>query len=194
MSGRPKIFDEAAVIDKAIALFWTQGYEGTSTDALLEAMGIGKGSFYLAFKGGKKELFEKALLQFSRRELTMLREILTASKDPIATLRNFFLDIAASPKKTHLKGCFMGNTIAELSSLDPSLTKQAAQLLKDLEALFLEVIRKAVENKQLKTQQDPVVLARYLLNLWNGLGITRRMYPDQKTLTDLIALQLTLLH
>ena len=65
MAGRPKIFEEKDIINKAIEVFWTKGYEAASSDDLLAAMGIGKGSFYLAFKGGKKELYEKSLEQFS---------------------------------------------------------------------------------------------------------------------------------
>ena len=54
MAGRPKIFDEQEVISKASQIFWEKGYEAASAEELLKAMGIGKGSFYLFFKGGKK--------------------------------------------------------------------------------------------------------------------------------------------
>jgi AcrR family transcriptional regulator len=46
---RPKLFDPAAVISKALPLFWRQGYEGTHMPELLDAMGLGKASFYNAF-------------------------------------------------------------------------------------------------------------------------------------------------
>jgi TetR/AcrR family transcriptional repressor of nem operon len=52
MTGRPKTFDERAVIERAQRVFWRRGYSAASTDELLAAMGIGKGSFYLAFPGG----------------------------------------------------------------------------------------------------------------------------------------------
>jgi len=54
MAGRPKIFDEQDVINKAIEVFWGKGYEAASADELLKAMNIGKGSFYLSFRGGKR--------------------------------------------------------------------------------------------------------------------------------------------
>src|SRR5690606_4205010 len=65
MAGRPKIFDEKEAIRKATDVFWKNGYEASSTEELLSAMGIGKGSFYLHFKGGKKELYQRSLDLFS---------------------------------------------------------------------------------------------------------------------------------
>lgn len=55
MAGRPKIFDEREAIQNATEIFRNKGYDTASAEELLNAMGIGKGSFYLAFKGGKQE-------------------------------------------------------------------------------------------------------------------------------------------
>jgi TetR/AcrR family transcriptional regulator, transcriptional repressor for nem operon len=62
-AGRPKDFDEGAVLDKAVDLFWKQGYEATNLEQLLAAMGMGKGSMYHNF-GNKREVFKLALNKF----------------------------------------------------------------------------------------------------------------------------------
>lgn len=193
MSGRPKIFDEHEVIDKAADLFWRQGYEATSTEDLLTEMGIGKGSFYLAFKGGKKELFEKALTQNSERAITRFKKEIAEATDPIEYIRQFFRGITLSPKKIHQRGCIMGNTVAELSHTDALLMKKAAHHLQELEGLFHQALLRGKELGKLHTKQDPALLARLLLNNWNGLGITRRIYPDNETLGELIEMQLKIL-
>jgi TetR/AcrR family transcriptional repressor of nem operon len=193
MSGRNRIFDEKEVIDKAIALFWTQGYEASSTDGLLAAMGIGKGSFYHAFPGGKQELFEKAMEQFNNKGISRLRKDLLAGAAPIARIRAFFLEIADGSKAEHERGCFFGNTIAELSVINTPLKNKAVKLLRQLEQLFYEALQSAQEQGALPAKEDPAVLARYLLNLWNGLNITRRMYPDAALLKPLIEMQLKIL-
>jgi TetR/AcrR family transcriptional repressor of nem operon len=190
MAGRPKIFEEQAVIDQATNLFWQRGYEATSTEALLAAMGIGKGSFYLSFKGGKRELFEKTLDQFNQRALQRFCNELNESSQPVEYIRNFFRKVATAPSEVHQNGCYLGNTIAEAASTDRLLMEKAAHLLKQLESLFEEVIRAAQREGQLVTQEDPALLARYLLTVWNGLNITRRMYPEAAVLTPLIEMQL----
>jgi len=193
MRGRSKIFDEKEVIQKARDIFWSKGFEASSTEELLAAMGIGKGSFYHSFEGGKKQLFEKVLDQLSNEGIRQLKEKLSKSKKPIDVIRAFFRSIASDNKKNHLLGCFLGNTVAELSNIDHGLTVKAITLLKRLEQVFFEVIKNAQESGELKSKEDPNVIANYLITTWNGLSITRRMYPEVKILKPLIELQLKLI-
>lgn len=54
--GRPRSFDEHAVIAAAGKAFTDLGYEATSIDDLLQATGLHRGSLYQAF-GSKRGLF-----------------------------------------------------------------------------------------------------------------------------------------
>ena len=58
--GRPRTFDEEAVLDALTALFWRQGYEATSMADIVEASGLNKSSLYNTF-GSKQELFATIL-------------------------------------------------------------------------------------------------------------------------------------
>lgn len=58
-SGRPREFKDNAVIDAAMEVFWDNGYESCSTEALCNKTGLGRGSLYNAF-GSKHELYEQA--------------------------------------------------------------------------------------------------------------------------------------
>lgn len=193
MSGRPKIFEEEEVISKAVALFWLKGYEASSTEELLVAMGIGKGSFYLAFKGGKRELFEKVLTAVSKRELKQLRDKLAIADNQVEVIKNLFRSIGLASKETNEKGCLFGHTIADFSARDLALTNIAAKHLQQLEEIFHQVILQAREKEQLKTNEDPLLLASHLITMWNGLGITRRISSQSGSLTALIEMQLKVL-
>ena len=58
--GRPRGFDEATAVDAATALFCERGYDGTSVDDLVRALGVHRGSLYQAF-GSKRGLWLRAL-------------------------------------------------------------------------------------------------------------------------------------
>ena len=193
MAGRPKIFEETEVINKAIEVFWTQGYGASSSDDLLAAMGIGKGSFYLAFKGGKKELYEKSLEQFSSLYKNRLLNGIAESEDTIAFLRDFFIGMVDDSELKKSRGCYIGNALTQMSNSDADTKLIAARLLTDTEKIFTAVIKEAQKTGRLKTTERPEILGRYLINLWNGINITRRMHPNDETLKDMIRLNLQVL-
>ena len=62
---RSKEFEETVVLDKAMRLFWEQGYEKTSMTDLVEHMGIHRRSLYDTF-GDKHSLFLKAMDRYDR--------------------------------------------------------------------------------------------------------------------------------
>ena len=74
--GRPRNFDRAQALRKAMEVFWSKGYEGASLTDLTAAMGINSPSLYGAF-GSKEGLFREAVQLYrdtdgaaSRRALT----------------------------------------------------------------------------------------------------------------------------
>lgn len=74
--GRPRNFEQDAVIAQAMEAFWTNGYASTSPADLAEATGVAKGSLYHAF-GSKRELFGKALDCYDRTGSEMTEEFLS---------------------------------------------------------------------------------------------------------------------
>lgn len=191
-AGRPKDFDEAAVLDKAVDIFWRQGYEATSLEQLLEAMNIGKGSMYHNF-GNKREVFKLALNRFMHNFSGWFVSEISKATDPIDFIRDFFRSIPQQHGNDHKKGCFLGNTVAELACIDPGLEKLAVEHLAKIEQTFYVYIKNAQANGKIKSKEDARLLARHLINLWNGLNITRRMYQQPKDLLPLVNLQLKIL-
>jgi len=193
MAGRPKIFDENQAIEKATEVFRSKGYNTASADELLEAMGIGKGSFYLAFKGGKQELYVRSIKQFAEHFNQKIAQAIENSDDRIQFIKKFFIGLADAKDCDIERGCYLGNALVQLSEKDESIKKITAELLKGLQKIFAKVIRQAQENRQLKTQENPEILAWHLTNLWNGIHVTRRMENSPEIIRPMIEMNLKLL-
>ena len=79
---RPREFDEAKALEKAIKCFWERGYKATSMRELATKMGISAPSLYNTY-GDKHALFAQALeryLDHSARALIKRFEELAATK------------------------------------------------------------------------------------------------------------------
>src|SRR4029453_7426577 len=73
--GRPRAFDVDEALDRALEVFWRQGYEGTALSDLTAKMGINRPSLYATF-GNKEALFRKVLDRYAERPAAYIREAL----------------------------------------------------------------------------------------------------------------------
>jgi len=64
--GRKRAFDKEVVLDKAMRLFWTNGYSGTSVANLSSELGINTSSLYGTF-GNKEQLFQDSLAHYVKQ-------------------------------------------------------------------------------------------------------------------------------
>ncbi|WP_297086470.1 TetR/AcrR family transcriptional regulator [uncultured Draconibacterium sp.] len=63
---RNKAYNEQEVLEKAMNVFWENGYETTSMHQLEKAMGINKFSIYASF-GSKSGLLEKSISCYAQK-------------------------------------------------------------------------------------------------------------------------------
>src|SRR6218665_2548807 len=185
MRGRPTIYEDSNIIKKAQEVFWQKGYSATSLSDLQKATGAGAGSFYNTFKGGKKEVFQKAV-QERRLAFTAFQNELSKSESPLELIKDFFRSIAKADQNEHLKGCIIANTVVEMTFIDEDLESSAVQILKEVELMFTEVIKSEQLKGTIKTKTSPEILGKYLITFWCGLNTLRRMYPDENVLKDQI--------
>jgi AcrR family transcriptional regulator len=104
LRGRPREFCVDDALSKALRIFWTKGYEGTSLNDLTEAMGITRPSLYAAF-GNKEALFRKALDLYEREKLEYIGRALTqpTAREVAEVLLRGAVDNASSSDEPH--GC-----------------------------------------------------------------------------------------
>lgn len=179
MSGRYREFDENEALENAAHVFWLKGFDAATTEDLLAAMKLNKGSMYNAF-GNKRQLFLQAFHAFSQRFLHNTKQIFKNHDNPVEAIKEIFYSVArASDPIMHSKGCFYVNILGEMSGLDDELAELAQQKLKDVEAVFYKELKRGMENGYINCSLDPLTMSKYLVNLWNGMSISRRLYSKE---------------
>lgn len=193
MAGRPNNFNVIELIDKATEVFWKKGYESTSSKDLMHAMQIGQGSFYNSFKGGKKELYQRSLIRTFNIAKTQFNKGIIKYDNPLEFIKFFFLMTIERSEKDKQKGCYSGNTLVESSFIDQELQELSIKLLQELEEEFEKAFITAQEKGFLSQDKSSKVLAKYFLNLWNGINVTLRMDPDISLMKKMMQISIKIL-
>lgn len=171
---RARNFDEQVALERAMEVYWAKGYEGTSINDLVAAMGINKGSLYNTF-GSKKDLFTRAFLKYDReRRRTMIAELERLGDSYAAIERLFDWFVAQSEADPDRKGCLMVNTALELPNHPADVQEVVSASLEDFEAFFERTIRFGQERGQIRASLDPSQAAPWLLSQALGLRVLSR--------------------
>lgn len=187
---RPKEFEINEVLDRALLLFWEQGYEKTSMQELVDTMGIHRKSIYDTF-GDKHALFIQALQLYIKRQSEHLKKPALAEQSVKEIIRQA-LDVKKSNDETPI-GCFMVNTGVELGTLDPL----SASLVQDgygkIEEFFRHLIEYGQERGELNATLDATMLSHYLMNAWLGIRTMAKTNYDSQQVANTIAITLSVL-
>src|SRR5260370_27393997 len=116
-------------------VFWQQGYEATSTDNLVRAIGIGRQSMYDTF-GDKRQLYLEALRLYEANTGAALFKRLYEAPSPFVAVCDYILSIADGTAAERARSCFFVNATTELPPSEPDLAAvQRATKIKNERAL-----------------------------------------------------------
>ncbi|MEI2416389.1 helix-turn-helix domain-containing protein [Orrella sp. JC864] len=179
--GRPREFDEQAVLEAAMQCFWHKGYEATSVRDLIDCTGIAGASLYNAF-GGKRALYERALAHYVQGTIAA-RIGRCAKLPPVQAIGAFFDDILRrSLQDRDRKGCMLVNAALGAAPRDPALQAAVADELARIEAFFLSCVQAGQAQGAIDSRQPAQDLARHLLSVLMGLRVLARVRPDRALL------------
>lgn len=184
--GRPREFDEGAVIDAAMEQFWLRGYEATSVRDLADRMGIAGASLYNAF-GDKRSLYRSALSRYLDHTFRERIRRFESTMPPHEAIVAFFGEIIErSVTDKRRKGCMLVNSTLEHGSEDRDSQQIVATFLSDVEAFFLRCLVSGQRDGTVSVTQSPEDLARMLLGQLLGIRVLARIKPDRSLLEGML--------
>ena len=163
---RPKTFDVDDVLDRAVDLFWVNGFAATSMEDLVNHLGINRGSLYSTF-GSKQELYERAL----ERYLTSGRQRFAKKiTDPAIPLREALSALlTSSAKKTDHRGCLLVNTTMERNATDERSLHMTSKGFDELRAILIAAFES--RRDELADELTPEQAADLVLVATQGLRV-----------------------
>ena len=183
--GRPKTFDETEALTAAMHYFWEHGYDNTSLDNLLIAMGIKKSSFYATFKS-KEEVFSRCLALYRDdlyKQVKALKEQVGPKK---AMLMLTDMTIKELEETGNVKGCLLINSGKECFNRYTDLSHQIKIEFNFVQDLFVEFVKEAQELGEISSSKDARVIAGRYMNTLNGLIVTIQAGATQALIDDLV--------
>lgn len=190
---RPRTFDEAEVLEGAVALFRERGYDGTSIPQLTKELGICRQSLYSAF-GDKRGLYLRALERWGEREVEGKLALLEREgESPLENLRTLIRGFAAYATACPNEGCFTVTALVETRD-DPEALAVVERQIERLERGFEAALERAREAGELVPSVRPARLARTLTISCNGIGLLTRLPSSGPRVADAVSVLLELVN
>jgi len=172
--GRVKKYKLDEVVAKAMLVFWSNGYQATSMQDLVDTMGINRFSLYQSFSN-KRDLFIKVLEKYSNEILAKQIDILFDSKQGLESIQVYYETVARMYLSEKVpRGCLMSQAIHEFGLNDVNIHIVIKNYINDLEEGFYRALVRAEELGQINNvnfRETAHMLAGWNLGLLNMLRV-----------------------
>jgi TetR/AcrR family transcriptional repressor of nem operon len=170
------------IVDAALERFHVQGFNGCSVQDITDAAGAPKGSFYNHFK--TKELLALEALHRYRQDSGM--DILFASdKPPLQRLKAHFEFLLARAEGWGFgRGCMINNFGADLADSHPAMREALEGALVEWSSGVALVLRQAQAEGAISKGKDPDLLARLVIDAWEGATSRSKIVKSRAPLDD----------
>ncbi len=169
---RPREFDEEQALGKAMEVFWKKGYQNTSLDDLLEAMGIQRGSFYNTF-GSKKATYMRAIdryadFMFNGGPYTQALQ-LEPGLGALNTLFDSYIDSVTGD--TEPRGCFFAHVSKEHRGHDEDIQQAIISGIERVRGVIQRFVEAAQRDGDLPPDAAPEDLALLFMSVAWGIHV-----------------------
>ncbi len=189
-AGRKRAFDKEAVLDKAMRLFWTNGYSGTSVANLSSELGINTSSLYGTF-GNKEQLFKDSLVHYVKQYVEANYKHLIEPSE--ATLKGrlqacFYGLIELFTNNETPCGCLLVKSLNESDSVafPEDVVVYIIKLGTETKQILTDLFASGIANTDMPKGQTAEKLANYLLSVSYGIAVQAKAGKSEDELKSVL--------
>jgi TetR/AcrR family transcriptional regulator, transcriptional repressor for nem operon len=174
------------LLDAGLAMLLKHGYHDLGVQALLQATGTPKGSFYHHFVD-KEDFAIQVVDQYMRNVHAGLDMCLQdASHPPLARIRRFFLMTVQSYRKEGYLGCLLGGLGQELSGVSDVFRRKIDGCLSEITKRIASCLEQARKAGDLPPDADTKRMAALLVDCWEGAALRSRLRSNPAPLMAML--------
>jgi AcrR family transcriptional regulator len=180
--GRPRSFERAAALRRAMEVFWAKGYDGASLADLTAAMGIAAPSLYAAF-GSKEALFREAVALYGETEGTEIWTALPEAPSARAAIEGFLRGSAISfTRPDRPAGCLVVLSALLANEGNVRVCRELRESRAGNVAALRDRLERAVAEGELAGDFDCEAAAAFYATVQQGMSIQARDGASRATL------------
>ena len=184
--GAPAHATKQRLLDAGMAMLLEHGYNDLGIQALLEATGTPRGSFYHHFKG-KEDFALQVVDQYMQGVHEGLASCLgDTSSPPLERVRSFFEATRESYRSEGYMGCLLGGLGQELSGVSEVFRRRIEACFSEIAERLAHCLHEAQERGEIPADADPQQLASLLVDCWEGAALRSRLRRDPAPLEAML--------
>ena len=180
--GRPRSFDRAVALRRAMEVFWAQGYDGTSMSDLIAAMDVNSPSIYAAF-GCKEQLFREAVALYNATDGGRIWGAMTtapSARAAVETMLRASAEEFTRPSKP--RGCLIVLGALNVDDGNEAVRGELQEHRAQCMTMLLLRLKQGVANGELPNGPDLRAIASFYVTVQQGMSIRARDGASRKAL------------
>lgn len=166
------------LLEAGLTMLLEHGYNDLGIQALLEATGTPKGSFYHHFRS--KEDFALQVIDRYMEEVHHGLDLSlgNASLPPLERVRRFFELSQEKYRQEGYLGCLLGGVGQELSGISETFRRKIETCFAGIAERVADCLEEARRQGDLPPDSDPRQMADLLVDCWEGAALRSRLRRD----------------
>jgi TetR/AcrR family transcriptional regulator, transcriptional repressor for nem operon len=174
------------LLDAGMAMLLKHGYHDLGIQALLEATGTPKGSFYHHFKD-KEDFALQVIDQYMGYVHAGLDACLgDESRPPLKRVRRFFEMTLQNYRKEGYLGCLLGGLGQELSGVSEVFRRKVEECFSEIAKRIAGCLDEARKKGDIPADSNTRRMASLLVDCWEGAALRSRLRGDPAPLTTML--------
>lgn len=171
---RPKTFNESEVLDRAVELFISKGFERASMPELTAHLGICRQSLYNSF-GDKRGLYLAALDLYGTREIDAKLAAMKLAPSPLRGVQSFIASWNSASTQCPSAGCLLITALVNAPLDDEPARKLIEGHVDRLERGLRASLKEAQSKGELTPEAPTPRLARSLITTFYGIALLAQL-------------------